>query len=140
MTEYEMQANEFLKKTETKMSISRSGEVLGFPGDEGDRRIWRYKYQIVMTRHKKQYRFTFYDSHEHWKRNERPSRYSVLACLEKYPVAETTEEFASEFGYSLYTEQDYKRVEKIRKACETQYGRLLDLFGEELMIELRDIN
>ena len=36
MSEYEMQANAFLKKAETKMSISRTGEVKGFPFDAHD--------------------------------------------------------------------------------------------------------
>ena len=141
MSEYEVQANEFLKRAETKMSISRTGEVQGFPGDTGyGCRLWRYKYQVTMTRHKKQYRFTFYDSHENWRTNKRPSRYSVLACVEKYPAEETTEDFAREFGYALETAQEYRRVEKIRSACQQQYERLLDLFGEDLMKELREIN
>lgn len=142
MSEYEVQANEFLKKAEAHMTISRTGEVQGFPGDDPgslSAKMWRYKYQVTLTRHKKQYRFTFYDSHENWKNSKRPSRYSVLACVEKYPAAETTDDFAHEFGYRIETVQDYKKVEKIRRTCAQQYERLLDLFGEELMKDLREI-
>lgn len=142
MTDYDMQAAEFLKKAEAHMTISRTGKVQGFPGDEPgspSAKMWRYKYQVTLTRHKMQYRFTFYDSHEHWKTGQRPSRYSVLACCEKYPAAETTEDFAHEFGYRLETEKDYKRVEKIRVACANQYERLQAMFGDELMAELREI-
>lgn len=143
MNEYEMQAAAFLKKAETHMTISRTGEVQGFPGDEPgslSSKMWRYKYQVTLSRNKKQYRFTFYDSHDHWQKNKRPSRYSVLACVEKYPAADTTEDFAHEFGYRLDTDADYRKTEKIRIECQKQYDRLLDLFGPDLMAELREIN
>lgn len=135
MNEYEMNALEFLKKAETKMTISRIGEVRGFPGTDDVN--WRYKYQVTMTRHGKQYRFTFYDSHNNWRENKRPSRYSVLACVEKYPIPESLEDFMSEYGYPVC---DAKRVGRIHQACKKQYGRLLDLFGEELMKDLREID
>ena len=139
MTEYEIQANEFLKKAETKMSISRTGEVQGFPFDEHDK-LWHYKYQVTLTRHKKQYRFTFYDSFYNWQNNKRPSRYDVLACVEKYEVPYYVEEFAREYGYDIDEPADYKRVKRIHEACLKQYERLLDLFGEELMRDLQEIN
>lgn len=34
---------------------------------------------------------------------------------------------------------NYKRVRKIYEACRNQYERLLDLFGEDLMNDLREI-
>lgn len=49
MSEYEVQAMEFLKKAETRMFISRAGEVKGFPFDEHDT-LWHYKYLITLTR------------------------------------------------------------------------------------------
>ena len=62
MSEYEIQAIEFLKKSDAHMTISRVGEVCGFPFDQYDS-LWHYKYQVTLTRNGKQYRFTFYDSH-----------------------------------------------------------------------------
>lgn len=138
MTEYENQANEFLKKAETKMTISRTGEIHGFPFDENDA-LWHYKYHITLTRHHKQYRFMFYDSHYNWSNNKRPSRYDVLASVEKYDVPYGVIEFGREFGYEINDDDDYKRVKKIRDACEEQYDRLYDLFGKELMEDLREI-
>ena len=137
MSEYEVQANEFLKKAETSMTISRTGEVHGFPFDDHDN-LWHYKYQVTLTRHHKQYRFTFYDSHNNWLNNKRPSRYDVLACVEKYDPY-TFDSFVSEYGYSIEGSGEYKRVHKIYEACSKQYQRLLDLFGEELMEGLREI-
>ena len=105
MSEYEMQANAFLKKAETKMSISRTGEVKGFPFDAHDT-LWHYRYQVTLTRHRKQYRFTFYDSFNNWQHNKRPSRYDVLASVEKYDPG-CFEWFIKEYGYDR-AEFDYE--------------------------------
>ena len=91
MSEYEMQANAFLKKAETKMSISRTGEVKGFPFDAHDT-LW-----------------LDFD----W--------------------------FCSEFGYECEEPEDEKLARKVYKACQEQYDRLLDLFGEDLMKDLQEI-
>lgn len=139
MTEYDIQAAEFLKHAETKITISRIGEVKGFPFDSRDT-MWRYKYQITLTRKKNQYRFTFYDSFHNWRNNKRPSRYDVLASLEKYEVPDTVEEFALEYGYMIEDDREYKRVKHIWLACKKQYERLYDLFGADLMSELQEIN
>lgn len=139
MTEYEIQANEFLRMAETKMSISRTGEVHGFPFDPSDN-LWHYKYQVVLTRNHKQYRFTFYDSNFNWQNSKRPSRYDVLACLEKYEVPGNVYDFASDFEYPTDSPSDLRFAKKVWKACKEQYERLLDLFGDELMDKLREIN
>ena len=138
MSEYEVQALDFLKKAEAQLHISRSGEVKGFPFDQHDT-LWHYKYLITITRKGKQYRFTFYDSHNNWLNNKRPSKYDVLASVEKYEPYDF-KYFVSEFGYEIYDEADEKRVRKIYEACDKQYQRLLDLFGEDLMQELQEIN
>ena len=138
MSEYEVQALDFLKKAEAQLHISRSGEVKGFPFDQHDT-LWHQKYLITLTRKRKQYRFTFYDSHNNWLNNKRPSKYDVLASVEKYEPYDF-ENFVSEFGYEIYDEADEKRVRKIYEACDKQYHRLLDLFGEDLMQELQEIN
>ena len=139
MSEYEVQAIEFLKKAETKMHISRAGEVKGFPFNQSDT-LWHYKYLITLTRKGKQYRFPFYDSNYNWKHNKRPSCYEVLACVEKYDQPDDLEEFAREFCYPMDTVHEMKLVKKIWEGCKKQYERLLDLFGEELLEELREIN
>lgn len=64
----------------------------------------------------------------------------MLASVEKYEVADNLDDFAWEFGYKLDDPDEVKRVKKIWEACRKQYERLLDLFGDELMKELREIN
>ena len=138
MSEYEIQALDFLKKAETKMTISRTGEVQGFPF--GNDALWHYKYQVTLTRQGKQYRFMFYDSFAHWRDNKRPSRYDVLASVEKYELPGSLKEFAAEYGYEFDEDESYKRLKKIYNACRKQYERLLDLFGADLMQKLQEIN
>lgn len=146
MTEYEAKANEFLRKAGARMTISRIGEVEGFPFDENDN-LWHDKYQITISRNKKQYRFIFYGSFMDWKQNKRPSRYDVLACVEKYDPG-CFEWFIQEYGYDraefsyecgMKNKKEEKRIKKIYDACKNQYERLLDLFGEDLMEDLREI-
>ena len=138
MSEYEAQANEFLSKSGTKMTISRIGEVEGFPFDDKDS-MWHDKYQVTLSRDGKQYRFQFYGSFYDWQHNKRPSRYDVLACVEKYEVPDKLEDFAAEFGYDLESSKDYKRVNRIWEACKKQYEKLLWLFGDEFMEQLQQI-
>lgn len=137
MSEYEVQANEFLRMADTKMTISRVGEVKGFPFDKGDK-LWHYKYQVTLSRNHKQYRFTFYDSFANLSQNKRPSRYDVLASVEKYDPVDF-DWFCSEFGYECEDPQDEKLARKVYKACQKQYERLNELFGDELMIKLQEI-
>ena len=138
MTEYDVQAADFLKKANAALTFSRIGEVQGFPGETFPE-LWRYKYQVVLTRNGKQARFTFYDSHNNWKEHKRPSKYSFLASCEKYPVEDTLEGFAAEYGYDLTTREGRKTAKKIWEACAKEYAKLLDLFGPELMKDLREI-
>lgn len=138
MNEYEMRAIEFLKKAGTKITISRTGEVKGFPFDENDD-LWHYRYQVTLTRASKQYRFTFYDSHNNWRNNKRPGRYDVLATVEKYEPPYGIEQFALEYGYDMDTPAQRKRAKQVYEACWNQYNRLRDLFGDELMAELQEI-
>ena len=62
----------------------------------------------------------------------------MLACLEKYPIPDTLEEFAHEFGYDLLSEDGWKKAKKTWIACQKEYEKVLELFGD-VMPELREI-
>ena len=66
--------------------------------------------------------------------------YDILASVEKYEPCGDAWDFADEYGYTIDSREAYNRVERIRRACEKQYKRLLDIFGEALMDDLREIN
>ena len=85
ISEYEIQARQFLKESETECTIYRIGVVRGFPFDNADTNL-HVKYNIVLKRDKKIYDFPFYDSAYNYLHDLRPTSYAVLACLEKYPV------------------------------------------------------
>lgn len=149
MNEYNQQALDFLRDSETQMAITKIGTVDGFPFDPKD--TYKHdKYIIVLTRNGKSYDFKFYDSAKNsldnlnrkhcGQREVKPSAYNVLACLEKYPVEEDVWDFAKEFGYEISDKKSYARVSAIHRECLEQYNHLLDLFGEEWMDKLREIN
>ena len=140
MNSYEMSANNFLNKANCKMQIIQTGTVIGFPSERPeDRKQKHNKYRVVLTRGGKSFDFDFYGSYLDYLYGRNPSAYDVLACIEKYEYPTDPWEFSSEFGYDIECEDDYNRVRKTAEACREQYEGLLDLFGEELMTELQEI-
>lgn len=137
-SEYEMQARNFLRASGAKMRIVSAGIVHGFPFADRDRN-WHNKYLVRIDRCGRSYSFPFYDSAYNTSRDERPTQYDVLACLEKFPVYDDVWDFADEYGYEIHGRKDFERVSNIHRACQTQYAKLLRLFGEELMEELQKI-
>lgn len=138
-SEYEMQARNFLRASGAKMRIVSAGIVHGFPFEDRDRN-WHNKYLVRIDRCRRSYSFPFYDSAYSTSRDERPTQYDILACLEKYPVEDDVWDFADEYGYEIHGRKDFERVSSIHRACQTQYAKLLRLFGKELMEELQKIS
>ena len=139
MTEYESNARAFLEKANTTMRVIKICTVDGFPNDPRDK-MKHNKYKVVLTRNEKTYDFDFYGSYRDYLDDRKPSVYDILACVEKYEYPTDPWEFAREFGYDIECEEDYNRVRRIADECREQYEKLLDLFGEELMEELCEIN
>ena len=138
MNNYEMSARNFLNRAYCKMQILQTGVVNGFPSDPSDKQKHN-KYRVVLTRGGKSFDFDFYGSYRDYLDGRKPSAYDVLACVEKYEYPLDPWEFAREFGYEIECEDDYNRVRKTAEVCREQYEGLLDLFGEELMAELQEI-
>lgn len=139
--EYEQQARAFMSKAGAKMSICRVEIVDRFPNDDSDTgRGNRWKYRVTIRRAGKSYSFNFYDSIRAFLDGDRPRVYDILASVEKYEPCGDAWDFADEYGYTIDSREAYNRVERIRRACEKQYKRLLDIFGAALMDDLREIN
>ena len=139
MSDYRVQADSFLERSGTDLKIVRVGDVRGFPFDQSDKQM-HHEYRVTMNRCGQSYSFPFYDCAANFRKNKRPTSYDVLACLEKYPVASDVWEFAKEFGYTIDSKESFDRVSDIRNACDEQYKSLMDLFGENWMAGLREIN
>ena len=139
MNQYEISAQNFLRKTGTEMKIKYVRKVKGFPNDPKDH-MTRNKYTVIMTRGEKSYDFSFYGSHADYLNGKKPTAYDVLACIEKYEYPLDPWEFSSEFGYEIECENDYNRVRKIAEECREQYEKLCWLFDGEIPEELCEIN
>lgn len=138
MSNYELQAKRFLHKAGARMSITYAETVTGFPFDERDSNNHN-KYIVRIDRGGKSYRFPFYDSAVNTWHDKRPTAYDVLACVEKYEPEADVWDFADEYGYTIDSRAEYRRVERIWRACTEQYKKLRRLFGDELMDDLREI-
>lgn len=135
MTEYDMQANNFLATTGTRLEITQVEIVnteLAYRWG-----AHRWKYYCKLRRGNKTYSFPFYDSVANYEKGERPTKYDVLACLDTYDYINGLEDFAFHFGYDI--EDNYKETEKIYKACMKQSEKLHGLFTNEELEILAEI-
>lgn len=141
LSEYDQQALDFLRRSGTEMKIKFIDVVQGFPNDNKDHYPRRH-YEVTLKRHGRSMKFPFYGSAADYRSGKDPSAYDVLACLQKYEVESSPEEFAKEFGYETDTDEDFNRVRKIWHACREQYRKLFELFdrSEYWMSELAEIN
>lgn len=137
--ESEIQAKEFLQQSGTKMTISFSETVCGFPFSDDDHYL-HDKYIVKLRRNGKSYQFPFYQSAYGTDEEKRPTAYDVLACCEKYEPYGDLWDFADEYGYDIRNRKSYKMVERIFKECNIQYKKLMRLFGPMWMRRLQEIN
>ena len=128
ITEYDMQANNFLALTGTTLEITRD-EVVKKWG------LYRWKYSCKLRRGHKTYTFPFYDSVANYEKDEKPSEYDILACLDTYDDIQGLEDFASEFGYDI----EDKETERTYNACMRQSKELHRLFTNEELEMLSEI-
>jgi len=133
MTDYQQQALDFLKRTGTTISFRKKGYGYYFEDDKEKRHIW----YVTLTRGAREWTITFGQSIASG--NKRPTAYDVLACVEKYDVG-TFDNFCSEFGYNDRPLSDYPKILKIYNAVVDEYNNLKQLFNEEEMELLREIN
>lgn len=140
-SDYEQQAMDFLKDTNTTMKIERiDHRTDGGCMNTGS----HFDYGITLKRNSKSWQFQFCDSISAYKKDELPSAYDILACLQKYEVESDLHDFCMEFGYEEYTENDYGRMDvnseanKIHKAVLKEYDNVMRLFGD-VIDELEEI-
>ena len=128
ITEYDMQANNFLALTGATLEIARD-EVVKKWG------WYRWKYSCKLEREGKTYLFPFFDSVANYEKDKEPSKYDILACLDTYDYISDIEDFAFEFGYDI----EDRETEKIYNACMRQSKNLHGLFTDEELEMLAEI-
>lgn len=105
---YTQQANDFLKATNTGLSITFSHEGKHFEDDKEDRNI----YNVKLSNKKHTYCFTFGDSiyNTHKMKSAKsqsealkykPTKYDILACL-NVDYSRDFKDFCDNFGYEQY--------------------------------------
>lgn len=135
MTDYNKQAQEFLDKCNARMEIIF---VCRMKNEAWQDVTSRNRYEVVITTPKGTMAFTFWDSTYNTNNCQKPSAYSILACLEKYDVG-TIDDFVREFGYEVHKWSDVKRIEDIYNAVVKEYNDLCRIFTPEQMEMLREI-
>jgi len=138
MSEYDEQAQTFLDISGTEMFIRKTGVVEGFPFDKNDK-LLHDKYSVRLVRGDQSYKFTFYDSAYNHEKGKRPSKYDILASLQKYPVDDNMWTFTEESGYEIHCEEDYKRAKTVWQNCKKEYKSLLKMYGPYFMDRLSEI-
>lgn len=128
-TDYQKQANDFLKATNTTFTSTYKTHDKFFIDDKDYRDI----YIIVLKNSSHRYRFTFGQSIANAGQN--PTAYNVLACLTKYDVG-TFENFCSEFGYDT----DSRKAYKTYKAVLREWKNVERLWTPEQIELLQEIN
>jgi hypothetical protein len=120
--EYEESASKFAEKHGIKLRAIGTPEYKKyFPED----RLPRYVFKLCLSRHEKQYIFSFGQSHSDG--NKTPTMYDVLASLTKNDPG-TFEQFCANYGYDT----DSCTAERIYDARLKEYDNVKRLFGDLL--------
>ena len=130
MSEYEKQAEDFLKKTQTTFKVKFIKNGLYFPDDKEPRDIYR----ITLVCRGKKYSFRFGTSINDTEQKKEPTPYDVLASLTKYNP-DTFEDFCSSYGY----DEDSRKAEKTFKAVVKEWENISDLWTGEEINKLQEI-
>lgn len=133
--EYDKQADDFLKETNTKFSIKYLKHDKYFPDDKESRDIYRFK----LTKDGKTYSGTFGQSITDSRSGKVPRPYDVLASLSAdigHGEYQSFEEFCDTFGY----DQDSMKAHKIYNAVEKERQGITKLYSEKELDKLGEIN
>lgn len=143
MDKYIKQAQDFLKKTGTKLDIEYIGHGQHFEDDKETRDIYRF----TIKREGRKYTAKFGQSIVHSgsssgpkdKRYEgnrqAPSAYDILACLTKYDPG-TFEDFCADYGY----DPDSRKSERTYFAVQKEWDGVRRIWNEKEREELAEIN
>jgi len=137
MTDYNKQAEDFLRDTGSTLDIVRIPLLVQKEPEHWGDATHGYEYRVKLTRGGKSYTFSFWDSVHNKENGKRPSHYDVLACLDTYiDDSVSLADFMSEYGYEV---KDVERAQKTLALVQEQTRKLRELYSEEELERLRDI-
>ena len=131
MSEYDKQAEQFLKETETEFKVEFLENGLYFLDDTEPRDI----YKITLKKGERVYNFKFGQSINDSDGKTKPLAYDILSCLQKSEVG-SFKDFCGDFGY----DEDSIKAEKIYKAVVEEWKNVKILFSDEEIQKLQEIN
>lgn len=127
-TTYQQQAEDFLRKSGVKMTVSYFGYGRHFEGDTYS----RYRYRVTFSRNGQRMQIIFGQSV--MAGETEPTAYDVLSCIQKHDAG-TLEDFCHEFGYS----EDSRTAERIYRAVCKEFAGVERVFSGDEIEQLRDI-
>jgi hypothetical protein len=133
MNEYIKQAEDFLKSTGTKLTITFIEHDFYFADDKEPRDIYRF----TLSRNGKSYTAKFGQSIASV--GKEPSAYDILACLNP-EEPETIDDIINTFGYEIHSAAEYRRLAKMAKDLKRQNAGLARLFNVDELNQLAEIN
>jgi hypothetical protein len=134
MNDYQQQAIDFLKATETTFTSTYKDHDYYFPDDTETRDI----YNVVLKNKAHRYRFTFGQSIAN--AGKHPTAYQVLSCLQKYDVG-TFDNFCSDFGlFPINSSEELRKAKKTYKAVLREWKNVELLFTTDQLEMLQAID
>lgn len=132
MTEYDLQVDNFLKATDTKMTVTYIGAKMHFEDDKVNK-VYRDCYRVTLTANGRRMKFIFGNSINATEIHEKPSSYDILSCLQ-VDYSSDFEDFCNNYGYSMGSS-----ARKIYKAVQKESANLQRLYTEEQLEMLHEI-
>lgn len=133
MSEYEKQAKEFLANCNATINIEYVG--LEIPN-------WDTKqhatYDCIIRTPKGAMCVHFYTSLVNTRKNQMPTEYDILACLQTYDVG-SMDEFMAEFGYEIKCVRDMTNFINTYNAVVKEYNDIRRCFTQEQIEMLAEI-
>lgn len=137
--EYILQAEKFLKDTDTEMTVTFLKNDRHFADDTEYRDI----YKIIFKRGKVAEIIKFGQSISNSQHNHRiePNAYDVLTCLTKHMPENSLEDFAAAFGYEIDEPKDRQKAARVYKGAKKEWGQVNRLWGDDeaTMEQLQEI-
>ena len=141
--EYSRQAEDFLRKTGTTLSIVYVDTISAREAwDNNSLSLFGSvdKYRVTIKRDHKMFTIYFFGSIDMCNKNLRPDAYDILTCLSCDYFEGTIDDFVNEFGYEVESWEDVKRIEKIYKAVCRETKSIKRLYNKEeieMLLEIR---
>jgi cytochrome c oxidase assembly protein Cox11 len=131
-TNYQQQATDFLKVTNTTFKATFKINGIYFADDKATRDI--YSITLKNTAHKFTFKFGQSYNNSNYGKTP-PTAYDVLSCLTKYDVG-TFDDFCSDFGYDT----DSRKAYKVYKAVLREWKNIKILFNSSQIELLQNIS